>query len=48
MNSNEDFFDDDAGLSDVDEADREEYEKSAELLKELHELYPETVGQDLI
>tara|TARA_R100001443_G_scaffold117128_2_gene140065 strand:+ start:520 stop:858 length:339 start_codon:yes stop_codon:yes gene_type:complete len=28
-------------------ADREEYEKSAELLKKLHEMYPETVGQDL-
>ncbi len=112
MSSNEDFFDDDTGLSDIDkinlqnrivedafynsylvitkkttfnilmeewndgnlgtallahdpdtgprkdqlinmilyysEADREEYEKSAELLKKLHELYPETVGQDLI
>ena len=30
------------------EDDREEYEKCAELLEKLHELYPETVGQDLI
>tara|TARA_B100001778_G_scaffold333955_1_gene343783 strand:- start:1293 stop:1631 length:339 start_codon:yes stop_codon:yes gene_type:complete len=28
--------------------EREEYEKCAELLEKLHELYPETVGQDLI
>ena len=30
------------------EDEREEYEKCAELLEKLHELYPETVGQDLI
>ena len=30
------------------EEEREEYEKCAELLEKLHELYPETVGQDLI
>lgn len=30
------------------EDEREEYEKCAELLEKLHELYPETVGQEII